>query len=53
MEITPQNDIRRLILKEPGGNQTDFRFADEVANGAVAAEMFRFTPPQGTEIVRQ
>ena len=53
MEITPDYQIRRLVLQEPGGVQTEFRFEDQVTNVPLAPGLFRFVPPQGTEIVRQ
>ncbi|MBI2815666.1 MAG: outer membrane lipoprotein carrier protein LolA [Acidobacteria bacterium] len=53
MEIGPERQIRRLILKEPGGIQTEFRFEDEMLDPRLAPEMFKFKPPAGTEIVKQ
>lgn len=52
-EISPARQIRRVVINEPGGTQTEFRFADEQANIPVAADKFRFTPPPGTDIVYQ
>ena len=52
-EIAGGRQIRRVIISEPGGTETEFRFADEQANVPVAAEKFRFTPPPGTELVYQ
>jgi outer membrane lipoprotein carrier protein len=52
-EISPSRQIRRVVINEPGGSETEFRFAGEQANVPVAAEKFRFTPPPGTEIVYQ
>ena len=52
-EITPDRAIRRLIIEEPGGIQTEFRFEEEEANLPLPPELFRFQPPAGTEIVRQ
>jgi len=53
MEIGPERQIRRLILKEPGGIRTEFRFEDEALDPRLAPEMFKFKPPAGTEIVKQ
>lgn len=53
MEIGPDYDIRRLILREPGGIQTEFRFGDATLDLHLAPELFHFQPPAGTEIVRQ
>lgn len=45
--------IRRVVISEPGGMETEFRFSQEQANVPVAAGQFRFTPPPGTEMVYQ
>lgn len=52
-EINAARQIRRVILSESGGTETEFRFTDVQANPPVSAEIFRFTPPPGTEIVYQ
>ena len=52
-EISPGRQIRRVVINEPGGTETEFRFAGEEANVQVSADKFRFTPPPGTEIVSQ
>lgn len=52
-EINPKSEIRRIIVAEPGGMQTEFRFEQEERNIPVAASLFRFEPPSGTEIVRE
>jgi outer membrane lipoprotein carrier protein len=53
MEISPEHQIRRLILREPGGVQTEFRFGDETADLQLSPELFHFQAPAGTEVVRQ
>ena len=53
LEISPDYQIRRLILKEPGGIQTEFRFENEAVDLNLSPELFHFRPPQGTEVVRQ
>jgi outer membrane lipoprotein carrier protein len=52
MELSSQFEIRRLILAEPGGVLTDFRFSNETSNMRISPELFKFTPPQGTEIIK-
>lgn len=52
-EITPERRIRRVIIQEPGGTETEFRFSGEQANAPIDAALFRFTPPPGTEMVYQ
>lgn len=53
LEISPEYQIRRLILREPGGIQTEFRFGDETTDLRLAPELFHFQPPPGTEVVEQ
>jgi len=53
LEVGPESQIRRLIVQEPGGIQTEFRFEDEQANLPLSPQLFRFQPPAGAEIVRQ
>jgi len=52
-EVTPALEIRRLIFEEPGGIQTEFRFAGEEANPALALQLFYFQPLPGTELIQQ
>jgi outer membrane lipoprotein carrier protein len=51
LEITPSNQIARIILIEADGGTTEFRFADMKENMDLADERFRFTPPPGVETV--
>ena len=53
MEISPDYRLRRLILREPGGVQTEFRFGDQADDPPLSPELFRFRPPVGTEVVTQ
>lgn len=52
-EVTPELKIRRLIFEEPGQIQTEFRFADEEPNPALAQTLFYFNPVPGTELIQQ
>ena len=52
-EISPDFAIRRLIVEEPGGIQTEFRLEEEETNLPLPPELFQFQPPAGTEIVWQ
>ena len=52
-EVTAEDQIRRVILSEPGGTQTEFRFDDEQSNLTLSPQLFRFQPPAGTEIVQE
>src|SRR5713226_1869928 len=52
-EVSPKFEIRRLVLKEPGGIQTEFRFQGEASGLELSPDLFRFHPPQGTEVIKQ
>ncbi len=52
-EISPQYRIRRLVLQEPGDIQQEFRFEGEESNLPLSDQLFRFLPPEGTEVIRQ
>jgi outer membrane lipoprotein carrier protein len=52
-EVSPGNEIRRVVAREPGGLETEFRFNGIEANPPLADRMFRFTPPPGAEVVKQ
>ena len=51
LEITPESRIARLVIDEVGGSTTEFRFADTAENVLVSDELFRFTPPEGAEVI--
>ncbi|HWP85940.1 MAG TPA: outer membrane lipoprotein chaperone LolA [Terriglobia bacterium] len=52
-EIAPDYEIRRLVARERGGLETEFRFQTMQTNPQLADRLFRFTPPQGAEVVRE
>ena len=52
-EVTPAYEIRRVVAREQGGLETEFRFNRVEANPALADSIFRFTPPAGAEVVRE
>ncbi len=52
-EINPEHQIRRLVLQEPGDIQQEFRFEGEESNLPLSEQLFRFLPPEGTEVIRQ
>ena len=52
-EVSPQYHIRRLVIQEPGDIQQEFRFEDEESNLPLSDQLFRFLPPEGTEVIRQ
>jgi outer membrane lipoprotein carrier protein len=51
LEITPTNQIVRIVLLEPDGATTEFRFADWKENLELSDSRFQFTPPPGVETV--
>jgi outer membrane lipoprotein-sorting protein len=51
LEITPANQIVRIVLMEPEGGATEFRFAGWKENVDLSDSRFKFTPPAGVETV--
>jgi outer membrane lipoprotein carrier protein len=51
LEITPGDEIVRIVLMEPDGGATEFRFAGWKENGTMSESLFQFTPPAGVETV--
>ena len=51
LEITPSDQIVRIVLVEPDGAETEFRFAGWKENAEVSDNHFEFTPPPGVETV--
>jgi outer membrane lipoprotein carrier protein len=51
LEITPENEIARLMIREVDGSQTEFRFSDQKQNVPVAEDRFHFSPPPGVGVV--
>lgn len=51
LEITPQNQIVRIVLQGADGSSTEYRFTDQKENVATADSRFAFKPPTGTEVV--
>ena len=52
-EVTPEYEIRRVVARERGGLETEFRFDGMQTNPRLADSMFRFTAPAGAEVVRE
>jgi outer membrane lipoprotein carrier protein len=53
LEITPSNQIARILLTEVDGTTTEFRFADIKENLEFDDHRFHFDPPPGVEISSQ
>ena len=51
LEITPLNQLARLVLIEVDGASTEFRFANPKENREVSDHQFQFTPPPGVETI--
>ena len=53
IEITPSHQIVRIVLLEPDGGSTEFRFAAWKENGELNEGQFHFTAPPGVETVEE
>lgn len=53
LEITPDYDIRALVLVYSDGAKMAFTFESVERNVRVSPELFQFTPPRGTEVINQ
>jgi outer membrane lipoprotein carrier protein len=51
LEITPSDQIVRILLMEADGATTEFRFAGLKENVSLSDRRFEFTPPPGVETV--
>ncbi len=51
LEITPSNQIVRIVLLDADGATTEFRFAGWKENVEVNDDRFQFVPPPGVETV--
>src|SRR5437667_409603 len=51
LEITPADQIARIVSEEVDGSITEYRFIEQKENVEVADQRFRFVPPPGTEMV--
>ena len=53
LKITPDYDIRTLVLVYTDRGKMTFNFQDVERNAHVSPELFQFTPPPGTQIIDQ
>ena len=51
LEVTPGNQIVRIIVQGVDGAATEYRFANQKEDVAIGNSQFDFKPPAGTEIV--
>src|SRR5664279_2208293 len=52
LEISPEGLITRIMVQEMDGSVTEFRFLQQKENVQIADQRFKFTPPQGVEVVQ-
>jgi outer membrane lipoprotein carrier protein len=51
LEITPEKQISRIVIKERDGSVTEYRFSEQNENVEVADQLFHFAPPPGVEVI--
>jgi len=51
LEVTPENQIARILLDGVDGSVTEYRFTQQKEDVAIGDGRFGFKPPAGTEIV--
>ena len=51
LEVTPSNQLARIVLTEVDGASTEFRFTSPKENLEVSDRLFQFTPPPGVETI--
>jgi outer membrane lipoprotein carrier protein len=50
-EVDPEYHLTRVVVRQPGDTETEFRFGDWRENVSVPESMFHFDPPPGVSIV--
>jgi outer membrane lipoprotein carrier protein len=51
LEITPQNQIRRIQIEDADGSTTEYRFSQLKEGVDLADTLFHFAPPPGVETI--
>jgi outer membrane lipoprotein carrier protein len=51
MELNPQGQVRRILIEEADGSQTEFVFSAIEENVPLEDARFRFHPPAGVELI--
>ena len=51
VEITPSDQIARIVIEEADGSVTEYRFVDQREDVAIADQQFRFKAPPGVEVI--
>jgi outer membrane lipoprotein carrier protein len=52
-EVTPQYEIRRVVARERGGLENEFRFDSVQNDPSLASSLFEFKAPPGVQVVRE
>jgi outer membrane lipoprotein carrier protein len=53
LEVDQKNyDLKRIVIHEPGGNTSEFVFADLKTNVKADESLFKFKAPKGVETIR-
>jgi outer membrane lipoprotein carrier protein len=53
LEVSPEFQIVRVVIREPGDIETEFRFGNWVENPPLKESIFHFEPPAGVTIVNE
>ncbi len=51
LEITPSNQIARIVIEEADGATTEYRFSNQRENVEISDAQFHFVPPAGVEVI--
>lgn len=51
IEVTPERRIARILIHAVDDSVTEYRFSDQKEEIRIADGQFRFTPPQGSEVI--
>jgi len=51
LEITPSNQIARIVIEEADGATTEYRFTNQRENVEISDAQFHFVPPAGVEVI--
>lgn len=51
LEVTPANEIVRILITEQDGSETGFRFRNLQMNTSLPDSLFHFIPPPGVQVV--
>jgi len=53
LEVTPDDQIARIIIEEADGSETEYRLSGQRENRQIADQQFKFVPPPGTEVIEE